>query len=164
MISASNSLDWRMLSQRISSKLTAEAHPLAESASELTNFIKEAILTARNMARSFYPVELEGGGITRAIEDFAQRTRKLTGLDCTVRFDPDFVVDKDAAIHVYRLTQEAVSNTVKHAKATKVTILGTVQNRVKILTITDNGKGIDESLKSKQGIGLHLFQYRDPAH
>ncbi|MEI6714189.1 MAG: histidine kinase [Verrucomicrobiota bacterium] len=149
-----------MLSQRIAGKLATENHFLSESAAELTTYIKEAIVTARNMARSFYPVELEGGGIKRALEDFAQRTRKLTSIDCTSQFDPEFSVTKDASIHVYRLVQEAVSNTIKHAKATKISIVGTVRNGVQKLSITDNGIGLNEANKGKQGIGLHLFQYR----
>ena len=149
-----------MLSQRISAKLAKENHALAAEASELTGFIKDAVLTARNMARSFYPVELEGGGIKRALEDFAHRTQKLTEIECTAQISPEFTVSKDAAIHVYRLAQEAVSNTIKHAQATKVSIVGAIENGKRILTITDNGKGIQEATKGKQGIGLHLFQYR----
>jgi signal transduction histidine kinase len=149
-----------MLSQRISSKLAKEAHALEGDAAELTGFIKDAVITARNMARSFYPVELEGGGIRRALEDFAARTRKLTEIDCTAEIQPEFTASKEAAIHVYRLAQEAVSNTVKHAQATRVTIVGSIENGHRLLTITDNGKGIQKSNTGKQGIGLHLFQYR----
>ena len=149
-----------MMSQRIATKLTSEQHPIAQSATELSGFIKDAIVTARNMARSFYPVELEGGGIRRAIEDFAQRTRKLSGIECIANIDANFSVTRDVAIHVYRLVQEAVNNAVKHGKPSRILIDAAIHNGVQTLTITDNGKGIDDAAKKNPGIGLHLFEYR----
>jgi signal transduction histidine kinase len=69
------------------------------------------------------------------------------------------LADIRAAAHIYRITQEAVSNAVRHGKAKLVVIkLATEGSRV-VLTIKDNGEGVLENLKPT-GIGLRTMNYR----
>ncbi|QCE41500.1 two-component sensor histidine kinase [Psychroserpens sp. NJDZ02] len=62
-------------------------------------------------------------------------------------------------IHVYRILQETMQNTYKHAKATLVDISFQLKNNVLILTVVDNGEGFDLQ-KAKKGIGLKNIETR----
>ena len=62
-------------------------------------------------------------------------------------------------IAVFRIVQEALSNVLKHAEATKVDIHLTSSATAFTLIIEDNGKGFDLS-KSKRGIGLMNIKQR----
>jgi len=59
-----------------------------------------------------------------------------------------------AAINIYRIVQELLSNVIKHSAASKVELHFTKTNNHFSLSIEDNGKGF-EPKSSKHGIGLH---------
>ena len=54
---------------------------------------------------------------------------------------------------LYRILQEQLNNVVKHAEATKVQVGLSQLNDDVVLTVKDNGKGFDSTLKSN-GMGL----------
>ena len=69
--------------------------------------------------------------------------------------DSDFNLPDPQATAVYRMVQEALTNTSRHAAASRVTV-GIQQHEGDLLVrVTDNGKGIDEaSLKGRRSFGL----------
>lgn len=150
-----------ILSEILSSRLRAESHPCAADAGQLRTYLSESIGTVRNLAKMFYPVELERGGLILALQDLALRTEKLAKVSCTVIGDEGRAVEKSAEIHLYRIAQEAVSNALKHGSPDQIAIHYRVSNDVRTLTITDDGSGFC-SLKSGTGtgMGLPILQYR----
>ena len=66
---------------------------------------------------------LESDGILPAIEELADTTSALAGIECTCKFDGgDLPLDRTRAPHLFRIVQEAVSNAVRHGKARHVSI------------------------------------------
>ena len=63
------------------------------------------------------------------------------------------ILDNKIKIHLYRILQETMQNTYKHAKASKVDITFSLEKNTLNLSIVDNGVGFDAN-KSKKGIGL----------
>jgi signal transduction histidine kinase len=64
------------------------------------------------------------------------------------------------ATHLYRIAQEAVSNGIRHGKATGIEIkLSANADRI-TLEIRDDGGGIKKSASPKSGMGLRIMQYR----
>ena len=61
--------------------------------------------------------------------------------------------------NLFLVIKEALNNTIKHAKASKVT-LNVYFNHTLHIEISDNGKGIDESKLNQFGNGLHNMQKR----
>jgi PAS domain S-box-containing protein len=150
-----------MLMQLISSQLAAESHPRAAEAARLKSFLSECILTTRNLAKSLYPVELERGGLILALEELANRTEMLAGVSCKVNSDDGFKFGIATEIHLYRIVQESISNSVKHGKARNIVIDCSVRDGISNLTVIDDGSGFEQPEVGKRaGIGLHLFQYR----
>ena len=69
-------------------------------------------------------------------------------------------LEQAVALHVYRIAEEALSNSIKHAEADKITIeLQALSRRRVALTITDNGKGFIQSSQDG-GMGLQNMKYR----
>ena len=68
-------------------------------------------------------------------------------------------VDDKIKVHLFRIIQEAVQNTLKHAKANNITITFSVRNDLLNLTIKDNGVGFDAK-KTYKGIGLKNIRSR----
>ena len=150
-----------ILMQLLASQLKAEGHPRAEEAVRLQTFLTASISTTRNLAKSLYPVELERGGLILSLQDLARRTELLAGITCTVEADEDFSFEKTAEIHLYRIVQESIGNSLKHAQATHIQIECTYHNGLSTLSVTDNGQGLTPPDEWEwSGIGLHLFQYR----
>jgi two-component system sensor kinase len=151
-----------LLATNLQARLCAGSHPCATEAHRLTAYIKNALDTARNLSKSFFPVELERGGLVVALEDLSHRTELLAKIRCQLRIDPNFEVEQDSSIHLYRIIQEAIGNAIKHGKAKKITIQCIIREGVRTVCIHSDGRGFKLPRKSRKwaGIGLHLLQYR----
>jgi signal transduction histidine kinase len=70
------------------------------------------------------------------------------------------VLDMRTKIYVYRIVQEALLNTLKHAEATQIQIQLTETHDRFVLMIEDNGKGFDYNM-NEIGLGKGLFNMRE---
>jgi PAS domain S-box-containing protein len=151
-----------ILAEVLSRELQAQSHPTARDAARLAESLRGSIKTTRNLAKSYYPVELERAGLVAALQDLAERTQLLTKVTCTVTAGEGFAVEKSAEIHLYRIVQESISNAIKHGHATRITIACVREGDTCTLTIADDGSEFTLTAASAQrpGMGMHLFQYR----
>ena len=142
--------------------LRAEGHRCTADAEFMMTSLTSALHTARNLAKSLFPVELECGGLTVALEELVNRTAMLTKVRFQLTVDPAFEIEKNSAIHLYRIVQESVCNAIKHSKAQFITIDCQVRDGVRTVRVTDDGTGFNEPEHESKwtGMGLHLFQYR----
>ena len=67
----------------------------------------------------------------------------------------EFKVPKGLEDHLFRITQEAISNTLRHSKGTKVTVLFNKADYL-LLRIQDNGIGFNVDDKVEQSYGLKI--------
>ena len=72
----------------------------------------------------------------------------------------DFKVPKGIEDHLFRITQEAISNTLRHSKGTKVTIELFNREEYLLLRIQDDGKGFNVDDKVEQSYGLKNMRER----
>jgi PAS domain S-box-containing protein len=136
-------------------------HEVASAKAEsIANLLKEAIKEARGVAMGMYPVNIEEYGLAPALEKLAADTAFNHRIGCRFKCDePVCLADTRVAAHVFRITQEAVSNAIKHGRASLLVIsLAPAGNRL-VLKIEDNGEGQLGSLKPT-GIGLRTMDYR----
>jgi two-component system, LuxR family, sensor kinase FixL len=157
-----------LIARNLARKLQHEKHPESLTAEEITRLIQEADEQARQLARGLVPVELGPDGLSAALERLAKNAGALFGIDCAleVRVEDDRVLrHSDAATHLYRIAQEAISNAVRHGEARHVSIsLNATAERLR-LWIHDDGIGIPEDFASfpyanHEGMGLHIMHYR----
>ncbi|GCF09812.1 sensor histidine kinase LiaS [Dictyobacter arantiisoli] len=106
------------------------------------------------------PVQLEELGLKEALEEIA--VAYSTRLDLEIITEITVVLLPAAMEHaLFRITQEALSNAIRHAQATKITLTLTPSHGRIELAITDNGHGFDPQARDdRRGLGLQLMQER----
>jgi PAS domain S-box-containing protein len=133
-----------------------------ESVNEIVGLVNQSIENARSLARGLLPVRTETGGLSFALRELASRSRDLYGLEVTFRAEvwPALTLDETDASHLYRIAQEALTNSARHGHATLVEIFLLVTRCTFLLCITDNGEGFREPPSPYTGMGLKIMKYR----
>ncbi|MBU1565493.1 MAG: cache domain-containing protein [Proteobacteria bacterium] len=132
----------------------------AERAGKIRALIHDSIEKTRQLAKGLSPVNVADRGFDASLADLAAYVREVFAIDCTLSCDSNQpFADNSLATHVYYIAQEAVQNAIKHARADKITI--TLMNRPDtiILTVADNGIGLNRAVVS-QGMGIRIMSYR----
>lgn len=134
----------------------------AGAADTIARLASDAIAQSRALARGLCPVQLENAGLVVALEEMAGQARMLHNVDC--RFETRGAApncDHLAALHLYRIAQEAVHNAVRHGKARNVRIVLSSRRQQHRLVVTDDGCGFETAAHgSAPGGGLRLMGYR----
>jgi len=148
------------LSAALRDKLQAQKRSEAEDAATISTLVQEAIAQTRALARGLCPVQLETSGLESALEDLTFQVQRLHGLEC--HFEPHGTVEVEttAAIHLYRITQEAINNAVKHSGAKRITVVADFSKDSKLLSIEDDGCGFDPANEHGVSSGMSLMPYR----
>ncbi len=150
-----------LLHKNLADQLQHEGHAMAEEAAEITDLIRDADRYARDLARGLTPVDLEASGLSEALRRLSDNAQRLFDVDCVFEETGTTLVhNSQAATHLYRITQEAVSNAVRHGEAARIRIIlagGPHQVR---LRVHDSGSGFDREHAQNGGMGLRIMQYR----
>ena len=117
---------------------------------KISDISKSANAQLRDTIWSIHKTSLDLGELSTKISDFARRTFDQENIAVVVNCtDKRVEIPPGKALHLFRITQEFLSNSLKYASATKITIdLGPDS-----LVLEDDGVGFDENLVSK-GYGL----------
>lgn len=146
----------KVLEEKLSSRGMAEAN----DASEIGKLVSQALTQADVAAKGLCPVELEANGLLPALQQLAAGFVRVHNIHCQVRAsEPVEVADQAIALHAFRIAQEALSNAVKHGQAANITIGVTRTDDRIILTIEDDGIGLNRVAKRK-GMGMHIMRFR----
>lgn len=159
-----------LLSQSLASRLNGDKPLTAESlaayasqADRITSMVSDSIRWTRDLARGLSPLTLETEGLVAALEELAINASNLFDIRCTFDFDGGdnrLELDGPTALHVYRIVQEAVNNSVRHGKAKEVRIELERTGRRVNLRVADRGTGLSARTIAQPGIGLRIMQYR----
>ncbi len=132
-----------------------------KEATRLVELVSQAIKETRSIARGLSKDSISQHGLITALQGLASQVRDVHGISCVVTGVGEFSPDSpEAALHLYRITQEAVNNALKHGKATEIAIHLALREGTNILTVRDNGTGFDHTAQAPQGIGLRTMAYR----
>ncbi len=160
--SAFTSLKWDL--QSLDKALAKPVDPVAAEAlrARIATMMKLAdstINTVRRIAWELRPSVLDDLGLVEAIEWQAKQFEARTGIACQWSgFIDNLVFDQEQATAIFRIFQEALTNILRHAGATRVDITMSQEPGGFVLTISDNGRGITGIEKS--GLGILGMQER----
>ena len=145
-------------------RLAQNNPPAAQSAHEIGELIRRANGEARNISRGLYPVELEAGGLVPALQRLADDLTRAGKVRCEFICDTDVLVaNQMQALHIYRITQEAVANALRHGAATTIVIVLKLANDQVFLEVVNNGRDWPMELSEpghSPGMGLTIMAYR----
>ncbi len=116
-----------------------------DKAEDLVKVLDDAIRGIRQVATRLRPAVLDHLGLIPAIESLVETFEKRTGVPCHVSIEQavrTMTFDADERVTLYRITQELLTNVVKHAQATSVALGLTVDGDRVVLDVQDNGRGL----------------------
>ena len=130
-------------------------------AARVAHGIEQANQRIRQLARGMVPVPIDREGLMTALAELARQTTELHRLPCGFECPAAVEIENDnEATHLYRIAQEAVSNAIRHAKASAIWIrLERVDGRL-LLEVQDNGIGVTMPVAPGRGVGLRLMEHR----
>lgn len=141
--------------------LQRRGQPETAKARQICELAGEAVTHARDLARGIFPTQMDGSGLSMALEDLARNISSQTGMAVAFYETGDTrVANPERGMHLYRIVQEALNNAAKHSGARKVTIALNRSDAALRLTVADDGKGMALESRSRSGMGLHSMNYR----
>jgi PAS domain S-box-containing protein len=143
--------------QKLAEKGLAEA----VEAARIVGLVNEAITKTRELAHGLLPVISDAHGLMSALKRWAGEVEDLFNISCLFRVDePVLIHDANMSTHLYRITQEAVNNAIKHGQAKKIVISLFARNGYGFLKIENDGKCLPEPSPDDSGMGMQIMNYR----
>ena len=147
----------------LAARIPRELKPLIERARTLSTHIDSTIQTVRRISTELRPGVLDHLGLGAALEWQANEFQNRTGIKCEVHTNVhESLLDPELSTTFFRIFQETLTNVIRHAGATHVSV-GLKQADGQIfLEVRDNGRGISKSEISNPG-AMGLLGMRERA-
>jgi signal transduction histidine kinase len=125
-------------------------------------YLDEIIGSMRRISHDLLPSTLERKGLLEAVREFIQQVKNKQSVDIQLYIVKEINVPKEKEIHIFRMVQEIVHNTIKHAQARNLQIGFSEENGHLLCLTKDDGKGFDKekALTNSQGLGLRSLESR----
>ncbi len=135
---------------------------LTDDFKNVNALLDQAISETRALSYDLTPSVLRDFGFTAGVKEIAQRFSTQTfKINTIVRKETD-LLEPNSQLVVFRIMQELLNNCIKHSKASLTEINVCIEGNMVTLTVSDNGKGFEESLGAAltRGSGLRGIKNR----
>ena len=125
-------------------------------------YLDEIIGSLRRISHDLLPSTLERRGLLEAVQEFITQVKNKQSVNIQLYVVKEIKVPKEKEIHIFRMIQEIVHNTIKHAEARNLQI-GFSEESGHLLCLTkDDGRGFDKEkiLSGSSGLGLRSLESR----
>ena len=110
----------------------------------------------REISFDLMPGSLLRNGLITAVKEFVDSLNENTDINFYFKFDNDLQLSEYKSINTYRIIQEIVQNTIKHAHASELLIEIKTMKDIIAIHISDNGMGFDYEKETTENIGFGL--------
>lgn len=134
-----------------------------DQAERIRSILHKAVQDVRRLSHGLSPAAVKNRGLAGSLLLLAETVRENFRTECRCDIDERITAgSEEIENHLFRIAQEALSNALRHGKATRVSIALKAGKGGKCeLTVTDNGTGILEGqIRSSEGIGIRVMKYR----
>ena len=134
--------------------------------SRTIELLDSAILEVKEVARNLRPQNIEELGLTTVLKMMCSNVSRETGIKANVQIaEVDSELDRELENCIFRVTQEALNNIMRHSKASKFAVDLSTQDEVITLVVSDDGIGFKpKQLMNEKyfsdGIGIMNMQER----
>jgi signal transduction histidine kinase len=155
----------RMEASMLLRRARKQDSPDVDALVRVCDILEQGIQIKRRVIEGLVPTVLTHLGLVPALESLVDETRASAPFELVFESPESLALDRDRAIAIYRVVQEALTNIRKHANASRVAIQLTVADRVTWnWNIRDDGVGIGDNARGKTGShGLLGMKYRADA-
>jgi signal transduction histidine kinase len=149
-------MDLHWLAAQLSSLIEPARSDMANRVESILCLLDEVIESVRSVASELRPPVLADLGLVAAIERQAEDFERRSGIRCRVDSRLSQVeVDPSRAAAIYMIIQEALTNVLQHAHATRATVTVRRSRQTLKVAVADNGRGVsDRDLASAGSLGL----------
>lgn len=118
----------------------------AEILDDMAELAKEILDEARRISYELRPAALDDLGLASAIEALCTGTARRAGIEISHSVDVLLpALDRDVELTIFRITQEALTNAVRHASCNHVTVRLAADQDAVVLLVADDGVGIADT-------------------
>ncbi len=142
-------------------RLSHDRHVGAGEAQKIRELIEQVIQHTHNLARQFSSLDVTGDGLSEVLKALTTNVEKMFGIPCTLALRGDIpVLAANISLQFHKIAQEAISNAIKHGKATRVAV-SVCRNADKlVLTVKNDGIPFSVPEAKKNRMGLRIMNYR----
>jgi len=135
-----------------------------ERAKRQVELIEEMAAVAQSEMRALLlhlrPVHLDGKNLGEALQVLVAELKQKTSMTIQLVVEGETMLDTQSEDHLFRIAQEAISNTLRHSKAQSMTIRLTGYGRQVQLTFEDDGVGFEVEERKHSSYGLLTMEER----
>ena len=113
--------------------------------------VGRALAQVRDLSNLLRPSALDDLGLAAALRALADDTSARSRLQIDLAINGATVLPPDVEVVIYRVMQEALTNTVRHARATRVRASLEMGARAVVLTVEDDGRGLSPDVSPNLG-------------
>ena len=133
----------------------AESAEAREAVASVRELVVSTLQDVRRLAVELRPTALDDFGLVPAVERLADTFREQSGLDVDLEAQlGEERLPSEAETTLYRVIQEALTNIVKHAAASRVSILLQRKRGAVVAVVEDDGAGFDPASTRDDALGL----------
>ncbi len=131
----------------------------ATSLKQVEKIVQQAQLEMRALLLHLRPVALHNKTLAQGLEELIIELQQKVFFHIEYELE-EMALSKAEEDHLFRIAQEALSNTLRHAKASEVELLLVARDDLAILRIQDNGLGFDVEADKSTSYGLQNIAER----
>ena len=156
----------RELHDDLVQRLTTVTHALRQQNGRVTDTQAHELdsigESLRQVARALHPTAVDYQGLEPAMRTLVELQEQASGVPIAVTFSgPLGTLDGPRRLAIYRIAQEAMSNAVRHGKATAIEMAVSAGPEAVQLTVRDDGRGFELGPRqSARGLGLTAMEER----
>lgn len=121
----------------------------------------EAITTLKNISNNLSPHVLERFGIVPALSSYIDKMKQVSPVKFNLSLTLNERLPVSTEMSVYRIITECITNTLRHAEATEISLSLKKINNYVTLQYSDNGKGFDINEMNMETTGMGLSNMRN---
>lgn len=133
--------------------------PLSKQLKMVEEMIHQSQLEMRALLLHLRPVALKGKSLPKGIKELLSELTLKVPLKITSKIE-EMTLSKGIEDHLFRILQESISNTLRHAKATALEVLLIKRDGFVILRVIDDGVGFDVEASNSGSYGLQNMYER----
>ncbi len=150
-----------MMIKGLEQRLAAEKHVCVDEARRIGVLMQEIVTHTHNLARQFSSLDVTGDNLTVVLSRLSANVKKMFEITCGLTIEgPLPELSANSTLQLYKIAQEAVSNAIKHGKASQVSIHIESHHDELVMTIKNDGLPFSRPATAQNRMGLRIMNYR----